>query len=69
MPPALGPLGVPADPAGQAPGAGLKAVIRRLRLQRQALRTERREIRITARENLRDYKRSTGDEGGPPASF
>ena len=66
MPPAAGPLGVPADPTGKGPDEGLQAVIRRWRAQRQLRRAELRETKVTARENLRDFKRSTGDEGGAP---
>ena len=66
VPPAAGPLGVPADPAGQGPGEGLQAVIRRWRAQRRLRRTELRETKVIARENLRDFKQSTGGEGGVP---
>ena len=66
VPPMPETLGVPPDPAGQAPGARLKAAIRRWRQERQLRRTERLERKITARENLRDFKRFTGDEPGPP---
>ena len=66
VPPAAGPLGVPADPTGKGPDEGLQAVIRRWRAQRQLRRAELRETKVTARENLRDFKRSTGDEGGAP---
>jgi hypothetical protein len=69
VPPAVGPLGVPADPAGQAPGAGLKGAIRRWRAQRQLRRTELRETKVIARENLRDFKRSTGGEGDAPGGM
>jgi hypothetical protein len=58
--------GVPADPADQPMGKGPTAAFRRWQQQRQLRRTERLERRITARENLRDFKRSTGDEPGPP---
>jgi hypothetical protein len=64
VPPAVGPLGVPADPADQGPGEGLQAAIRRWRQQRQLRRIELRETKVIARENLRNFKRSTGDEGG-----
>jgi len=47
-------------------GAGLQAVIRRWRLQRRLRRTELRETKVIARENLRDFKQSTGGEGGAP---
>jgi hypothetical protein len=56
VPPVVGPLGVPADPAGQGPGAGLKGAIRRWRAQRQLRRTELRETKVIARENLRDLR-------------
>ena len=69
VPPAIGPLGVPADPTGQGPGQGLQAAIRRWRAQRQLRRAELRETKVIARENLRDFKRSTGDEPGPPAGM
>jgi len=69
VPPAAGPLGVPADPVGKGPGQGLQAVIRRRRAQRQLRRAELRETKVIARENLRDFKQSTGGEGGAPASF
>jgi hypothetical protein len=60
---------VPAGPAGQAPDEGLQAAIRRWRLQRQLRRADLREIEVTARENLRGFKRNTGDEPGPPAGM
>jgi hypothetical protein len=44
----------------------LMAAIRRLRENRRRRRLESQERRIIARENLRDFKRSTGDEPGPP---
>ena len=69
MPPAAGPLGVPADPMGKRPDEGLQAVIRRWRAQRQLRRTELRETKVIARENLRHFKQSTGGEGGAPAGF
>ena len=69
VPPAAGPLGVPADPVGQGPGQGLQAVIRRRRAQRRLRRAELRETKVIARENLRDFKQSTGGEGGAPAGF
>ena len=69
VPPAVGPLGLPADPTGQGPGEGLHAAIRRWRAQRQLRRTELRETKVIARENLRDFKQSTGDEGGAPGGF
>jgi len=47
-------------------GEKLKAAIQRWWQQRQLRRTERLERRVTARENLRDFKRFTGDESGPP---
>jgi len=47
-------------------GEKLKAAIQRWRQQWQLRRTERLERRVTARENLRDFKRFTGDEPGPP---
>ena len=55
MPPAVGPLGLPADPAGQGPDEGLQDAIRRWRAQRQLRRTELRETKVIARENLRDF--------------
>jgi hypothetical protein len=69
VPPAAGPLGVPADPAGQGPGKGLQAAIRRWRAQRQLRRAELRETKVTARENLRDFKQVTGNEPGGPAGM
>jgi hypothetical protein len=66
VPPVPSTLGVPADPAGQAPSERLKAALPRWRQQRQLRRTELLERKITARENLRDFKRFTGDEPGPP---
>jgi hypothetical protein len=67
IPPAPGTLGLPAAAAaGGAREENLKAAIRRWRQQRQLRRTERLERRVTARENLRDFKRFTGDEPGPP---
>ena len=69
VPPAAGPLGVPADPTGKGPDEGLQAVIRWWRAQRQLRRAELRETKVIARENLRDFKQSTGGEGGAPAGF
>ena len=69
VPPAAGPLGVPADPMGKGPDEGLQAVIRRRRAQRQLRRAELRETKVIARENLQDFKQSTGGEGGAPAGF
>jgi hypothetical protein len=67
VPPVPGALGVPAAPAeGGARGERLKAAIRRWRQQRQLRRADVLERKITARENLRDYKPFTGDEPGPP---
>jgi hypothetical protein len=65
-PPVPGGLGVPADSVGRAPGGRLKDAIRRWWQQRQLRRTERLERRVTARENLRDFKTFTGDEPGAP---
>jgi hypothetical protein len=65
-PPVPGKLDVPGDPADQATGERLKSAIQRWRQQRQLRRTERLERKITARENLRDFKGFTGDEPGPP---
>jgi hypothetical protein len=66
VPPVPGALGVPADPVGRAAGGRLKDAIRRWRQQRQFRRTERLERRVTARENLRDFKTFTGHEPGAP---
>jgi hypothetical protein len=63
VPPVPGALGVPADPAGRAAGERLKDTVRRWR---QLRRTERLERRVTARENLRDFKSFTGHEPGAP---
>jgi hypothetical protein len=49
--------------ASSSPGR-LAAVIRRWREQRRLRRTDLVERKITARENLRDFKQSTGDEPG-----
>lgn len=65
-PPGPGMQGMPADPVGQAMGKGPKATFGRWQQRRQVRRAERLERRITARENLRDFKRFTGDEPGPP---
>jgi hypothetical protein len=45
----------------------LMSAIRQWRQRRRLRRLESRERKITARENLRDFKRFAGDEGGPPA--
>jgi len=45
-------------------GEKLRAAMRRWREWRQRRRAEEQDRRIRARENLRDFKRSTGDEGG-----
>jgi hypothetical protein len=51
--------------AGASSSAGwLGAVIRRWREQRRLRRTDLLERKITGRENLRDFKKSTGDEPG-----
>jgi hypothetical protein len=65
-PPVPGMQGVPADPANQPMGTRLKSALRRWQQRRQLRSTERLERRITARENLRDFKSFTGDEPGPP---
>ncbi len=44
----------------------LISAIRRWRERRRKRRVERQEQMITARTTLRDFKRWTGDEGGPP---
>ena len=44
----------------------LKAAIRRWRERRQLRRADARDRRIRARENLRDFKRPSGYEGGAP---
>jgi hypothetical protein len=44
----------------------LKSAIRRWLDRRHERYLERQERKITARENLRDFKRFTGDEPGPP---
>jgi hypothetical protein len=49
-------------------GERLKAAIRRWRERRQRRRVELLERDNTARENLRDYKRFTGDEPGTPGA-
>jgi len=69
VPPAVGPLGLPADLTGQGPGEGPQAAIRRWRAQRRLRRTERRETKVIARENLRDSKRSISDESGMPGGY
>jgi hypothetical protein len=67
IPPVPGTLGLPAAPAGgRARGGRLKAALRSWRQQRQLRRADSLERKVTARENLRDYKRFTGDEPGPP---
>jgi len=67
IPPVPGTLGVPAAPAGGgARNERLKAVLRRWRQQRQLRHADSLDRRIRARENLRDFKQSTGDEPGPP---
>lgn len=58
--------GVPGASAGQPMGKRPNAAFRRWQQRRQLRRTERLERRITARENLRDFKSFTGDEPGPP---
>jgi hypothetical protein len=51
--------------AGTSSSAGrLGGVIRRWREQRRLRRTDLLERKIAARENLRDFKRSTGEETG-----
>jgi hypothetical protein len=51
--------------AGAPASAGrLGAAVRRWREQRRLRRTDLLERKITARENLRDFKQSTGDEPG-----
>jgi len=48
----------------------LKAVFRRWREWRKRRRADSLERRIHARENLRDFRPSGGDEGGaPPGAF
>ena len=43
---------------------GLRDVIQRWRERRRARRVDLLERKITGRENLRDFKKSTGDEPG-----
>lgn len=51
--------------AGAPSSAGrLGSLIRRWREQRRLRHTDLLERKITARENLRDFKQSTGDEPG-----
>jgi hypothetical protein len=45
--------------------ATLMSAIRQLRERRRRRRLESQERRVAARENLRDFKRFTGDEPGP----
>jgi hypothetical protein len=66
VPPVPGELGVPAAPVGGAMSERLRAAIRQWRQQRQLRRADSLERKINARENLRDYKHFTGNEGGPP---
>jgi len=42
----------------------LKTAFRRLGEQRRLRRIETLESKIAAKENLRDFRRSSGDEGG-----
>jgi len=44
----------------------LKTTLKRWRQLRRERHIEARERRVTARENLRDFKRSSGHEGGVP---
>jgi hypothetical protein len=54
-----------AHAAGSPASAGrLGSVFQRWRERRRLWRTDLLESKITARENLRDFKRSTGDEPG-----
>ncbi len=46
----------------------LKAAIWRWRERRRERRIELRERKIIARETLRDFKQTTGDEGGLPGA-
>ena len=69
VPPEAGPLGVPVDPTGKGPGEGPQAAVRQWRAQRRLRRAELRETKVIARENLRDFKQSTGGEGGAPGGF
>jgi hypothetical protein len=48
---------------------GLKAALRRWLERRQLRRADARDSRIRARENLRDFKRSGGHEGGAPGNY
>jgi RecB family exonuclease len=45
---------------------GLKAAIQGWRDRRRRRRIDRLERKNTGRATLRDYKKSTGDEGGAP---
>jgi len=49
-------------------GNKLKTALRRWRERQQLRRAEARDRRIRARENLRDFKRSGGYEGGAPGA-
>jgi hypothetical protein len=66
--PASGTLGLLAAFADREMGEKLKAAIRRCRQQRQLRCADLLERKITAGEDLRDFKRFTGDEPGPPLS-
>jgi hypothetical protein len=47
----------------------LRSAMRRWRDRRRERRIEMRDRKIIARETLRDFKKSTGDEGGQPGSM
>ena len=47
----------------------LSSTIERWRERRRKRRAERLERKNLARTTLRDYKKPTGDEGGPPGAF
>jgi hypothetical protein len=51
---------------GRAMNEGLKAAIQGWRDRRRRRRIDRLERKNTGRATLRDYKKSTGDEGGAP---
>ena len=60
-PPLQGPLGIPAESAYEATNARLRSAIADWRRLRRLRRADSLDGKIAARENLRDFKRDTGD--------
>jgi len=59
VPPSPGALGVPDAPVGSTTSAGLSGAIRRWQQKRHRRRADLIESKANARENLKDFRKST----------